>query len=182
MWANDKITDKRCNVTVQRTIQYIVYYHTCTTIQTHFFLIKKYIWMNICSMSPPQSSQCISPTQLRHKQAFDMQIYQLLKCLDDGLQPTNLIWLTMDLPEAAQAHQELEAPLLLVGMPVVIATKKKATPVCDGRCTNACGKCLRKRAVQAGERSALALRRGLSGMSPIFKVRARRPHLRSRGC
>ena len=115
-------------------------------------------------------------------QAFDMQIYQLLKCLDDGLQPTNLIWLTMDLPEAAQAHQELEAPLLLVGMPVVIATKKKATPVCDGRCTNACGKCLRERAVQAGERSALALRRGLSGMSPIFKVRARRPHLRSRGC
>ena len=61
---------------------------------------------------------------------------------------------------------------LLVGMPALIATKKKATPICDGRCTTACGKCLRKRAVQAGERSARAEKRGkwdesdIKGSSP----------------
>ena len=57
-------------------------------------------------------------------------------------------------------------------MPPISKVKKKATPVCDGRCTNLCGKCLRKQAAQADERQARAEKRGkrdesdLQGSSP----------------
>ena len=62
---------------------------------------------------------------------------------------------------------------LLVGMPAIKAKKKKATPVCDGRCTNACSKCLRKRAAQADERSARSEKRGKQRRE--FEQRATHP-------